>query len=531
MTEPLHRAAERWHYVLRCVGFLLLGAMVAVAKPAAADTQRYSVVIGNNNGLASDLQLRFAESDAGRVADLLGELGQVPAENQIVLRGKSAREVMNALIATNERIRVETSRGNQTMLIVYYSGHGDNESFHIAGTRLALREVEGVVRGSAANVRLMIVDACQSGAVTRVKGGRPAPPIVLAPNFEANEGLVVLTASASGEDAQESDELRGSFFTHYLLSGLRGGADENQDQRVTVAEAFAYTRTQTIVATSRTASGPQHPTFHYDLRGRSDVMLADLRGGGTRGELVVPAQGAWLILRDGIEVTAEVPRAATHRSLHLAPGTYAVRGRTKDALLEGQLAVRARAISRVLPEQLRRTAYAQFVRKGGRANAGVHGLQIGLVGASPVAEGLPKCVGPGVGWSLAKPAFTLSSRIGGCTQNAANQFVVARMETLLPSVRVTRAWDVGRLSMHLGVALGASLMRQRYSTPGVAPTRLSAAGNIAAVVAVDVNLGRSYITADVGAATHLVRIGTTAEAATRQVRGGVHAAVLWGVWL
>jgi uncharacterized caspase-like protein len=67
------------------------------------------------------------------------------------------------------------------------------------------------------------------------------------------EGTIVLTASTLTEDAQESDPLGGSFFTHYLLSGLHGAADDNGDRVVTVAEAFSYARDQTIIASSRNA--------------------------------------------------------------------------------------------------------------------------------------------------------------------------------------------------------------------------------------------------------------------------------------
>src|ERR1044071_5925467 len=79
---------------------------IGYAVSARADTVRYAVVIGHNNGAAGEQQLRYAESDAQRFADLLGDVGGVPSENQVVLRGKSAEQVRRALIATNERIRI-----------------------------------------------------------------------------------------------------------------------------------------------------------------------------------------------------------------------------------------------------------------------------------------------------------------------------------------------------------------------------------------------------------------------------------------
>ena len=61
-----------------------------------------------------------------------------------------------------------------------------------------------------------------------------------------------LAATAASEDAQESDELRGSFFTHYLVSGLLGAADEDGDGAVTLAEAYDHAYAATLRATSRT---------------------------------------------------------------------------------------------------------------------------------------------------------------------------------------------------------------------------------------------------------------------------------------
>src|SRR6185436_21139190 len=115
--------------------------------------------------------------------------------NQVVLRGKSADQVRRALIATNERIRVAQRAGRQAVLFVYYSGHGDADALHLGDSRLELRELEALVRGSPAQVRILVIDACRSGSLTRVKGGTQAPPIALTRVDEmSGEGVIVLTA-------------------------------------------------------------------------------------------------------------------------------------------------------------------------------------------------------------------------------------------------------------------------------------------------------------------------------------------------
>src|SRR5437868_14420464 len=122
----------------------------------------------------------------------------------------------------------------------------------MGGTQLDLSELEQLVRGSAAGFRLLILDACRAGALARVKGGAPIPPFdIQLGERVAGEGAVFLTSSSASEDSQESDEIKGSFFTHALVSGLRGAADANGDGRVTLDETYRYAYDATLRASSR----------------------------------------------------------------------------------------------------------------------------------------------------------------------------------------------------------------------------------------------------------------------------------------
>src|SRR5216684_1201361 len=106
---------------------------------------------------------------------------------------------------------------------------------------------------------------------------RPMPPFdIRLSERVAGEGAVFLTSSSASEDSQESDDIKGSFFTHALVSGLLGAADENGDGRVTLDEAYRYAYEATLRASSRAWAGVQHPTFEYEVRGMGDVVLAAL---------------------------------------------------------------------------------------------------------------------------------------------------------------------------------------------------------------------------------------------------------------
>jgi uncharacterized caspase-like protein len=68
-------------------------------------------------------------------------------------------------------------------------------------------------------VRIAVLDACASGAFTRLKGGKPRKAF-LVDESASMRGHAFLTSSAATEAAQESDHIGASYFTHYLVSGL-----------------------------------------------------------------------------------------------------------------------------------------------------------------------------------------------------------------------------------------------------------------------------------------------------------------------
>jgi hypothetical protein len=518
------------------VGCAAAAVIAGLATAARAEIERYAVIVGENRGAADEQNLRYAEADAGRVAEVMSEIGGVRDENQIVLRGRTADQVRRALITLNERIRVDQRAGHDAQLLFYYSGHGDADALHLAGTRLDLRELEALVRGSAAQIRILVIDACRSGAVTRVKGGSPAPPIALSTVTElGGEGVIVLTASTSGEDAQESDQLAGSFFTHYLLSGLRGAADENGDQIVTVAEAFAHTREQTILASSRSLGGTQHPTFHYDLRGRADVALTDLGAGKGRGRLTLPRDATYLVMRGSLTgtVVGEVGASAKRRTLSLAPGEYAVRGRGREVLLEGLVAVVAERETVVDAGGLARTTYARLVRKGGAEHlAQVTGLLGGALVQSAIIEGASPCVGVLAGWSWVRRDVTLSPRLSGCRGEFSNRTLRATTDAAAIELRVAKAWDLPRVTIDLGVAAGGELMYERFTTRGLAPARVTPGVSLAAGTGATISLGaHAFVVLEVAAQTHYFAVEDQQGGRTAVARFALRGMLALGAWL
>ena len=119
----------------------------------------------------------------------------------------------------------------------YYSGHSDEEGILLNGEHFLFSELRAAIDKIEADVSIVILDSCASGAFTRIKGGLKLPPFLIDDSSKM-EGHAFLTSSSEDEAAQESDNIGASFFTYYLVSGLRGAADTSQDQQVTLNEVY-----------------------------------------------------------------------------------------------------------------------------------------------------------------------------------------------------------------------------------------------------------------------------------------------------
>ncbi|HWU87078.1 MAG TPA: hypothetical protein VN253_07375, partial [Kofleriaceae bacterium] len=198
------------------------------------------------------------------------------------------------------------------------------------------------------------------------------------------------------------------------------------------------------------------------------------------------------------------------RTLSLRPGTYAVRGRTRDALLDGKVVVVAGLETVVDASKLDRATYASLVRKGkGEILGGVSGPFVGTSVVTSVLYGLLDG-SPGVvaGWTWVRLRFTLSPRISAWRRSVRDdaQYTEAKAVTL--DVRVSRVWDLGRFSLDLGLALGGGggSFRHVFIYPSAPSDTFYArypAAHIDATLGMNLPLwGRTYLGAEV--ATQLV---------------------------
>lgn len=299
--------------------WLTLGALAPQAEAAAL---RHALIVGANEGGGALEPLRYAESDAQRMAEVLVELGGFDPAYVTVLYAPTAEQLKAAL----HDHAGYAGNFDDDLFLLYYSGHADAKGLRLGAGLYPFEALKADVRAVPSEVKIGVLDACRSGTITRLKGASVSAPFLEESGLAA-EGEAWMTATSAEESAQESDLLRGSFFTHYLISGLRGAADEGGDGQISLDEAYRYAFDRVVDRTGETTGGVQHPGFDYRLRGQGELALTQVST--ARASLTIPAEvyGSIVILRlpDRTPVAEVSKQAGSPVTLALPPGTYRLR--------------------------------------------------------------------------------------------------------------------------------------------------------------------------------------------------------------
>jgi hypothetical protein len=296
----------------------------ALPSDSARPLRRYLLAAASDDGGPGRSRLRFSSDDARGVASVMRGLGGVSTDDAVLLLDADSGRFLSSLETLSSRMLRARDSGVRVELMVYYSGHSDEDGLLLGGTRLSWSRLRRTLEASPAEIRLAVLDACASGAALRSKGGlrRQAFRIEGADRLR---GQAFLTSSRAEEASQESDRLRGSFFTHAFLAGLRGAADADGDGKVTLLEAYRYAYDQTVAGTSDTRTGPQHPEFDLDLSGSGDVVLTDLSQAGALLDLPANLSGRLQVSDSSGEVLADVHKTPGRGlSLGLPAGNWRV---------------------------------------------------------------------------------------------------------------------------------------------------------------------------------------------------------------
>ena len=189
--------------------------------------------------------LRYPDDDAYRMYAFLKspDGGGLP-DNQI--------KVLIDEDATKQNIKTSmkelfSQAAPEDIVLFYFAGHGLKGSFLPIdfdgyNFKLSHEEINALMEENQAHLKLTIADACHSGSAASDFGGNTDEMMKNLYNSFASKGQeqAILMSSKSEETSLESKGLRQGVFSHFLIRGLKGEADSNKDNVVTLKELYDF---------------------------------------------------------------------------------------------------------------------------------------------------------------------------------------------------------------------------------------------------------------------------------------------------
>lgn len=361
--------------------------ILAWAAAASSEVRRIALFVGVDRGLKDERPLRFASRDAKSMADAFRQSGTFEGDLIYELTNAPVDRIKSTIDEIRGRLRELRKAGSETLVLLYYSGHGSAEGLHIMGRSLPRQELGEIFGNLESDLKIMILDACESGDFLRRKGGRIIEDSTsVRMERLSGRGAILISSSSSAEQAQESEDYRGAVFTHHFVNGMRGLADYDGDGSVRLMEVFDYARVATRREKIMGQSGQQNPAFDFDMTGESDPEIARL--GKRNSRLILSAMPAVpMEIYNGHTMELEGKVWLTGRdstSLFMPSSKYILAYEDKGSSRILEIDLTWKREIEVKPVMFGRKSKSLLYAKGGPSlDLALHGMQYSLRGVGP----------------------------------------------------------------------------------------------------------------------------------------------------
>ncbi|MFP4046266.1 MAG: caspase family protein [Bacteroidales bacterium] len=228
------------------------------------------VGISNYKNLPMEKQLEYASDDAMGFYNFLKSRPDVIKPQNIIslFNEEATNEIRIKSILYN--LIVKESEKND-LVIIYYAGHGDIQNLNSSADEgflllhdvsrdgdymapgndvISISEIQKYISMAPEGVKvLLITDACHSG---KLVSNEDAAQKVLSSLVKDWENTYKLVSSQVNQTSYESEKWGGGHgvFTYYLLYGMKGLADENEDNNLQFFELYDFVKENVQKATN-----------------------------------------------------------------------------------------------------------------------------------------------------------------------------------------------------------------------------------------------------------------------------------------
>ena len=249
---------------------------------------KYALIIGNTEYTDPGLtQLTAPARDVEDFASVLRDSEICAFDTVNILMNQSASIVIAAIDEFFDQKKYDD------LLVLYFSGHGIRDEFgslylafkdtlasRLRRTAIKAADISEVMDQSRSKRQVLILDCCNSGAFPPGAKAEIGGTMGLIKAFQGN-GRFVLTASNAIQFAYEGkavmSETENSLFTHFLVKGLQGEADNNGDGNIAVDELYDYAFNEISKITPKQTPTKSATKQEGDIFLRQNMPLKDIK--------------------------------------------------------------------------------------------------------------------------------------------------------------------------------------------------------------------------------------------------------------
>jgi hypothetical protein len=217
--------------------------------------------------------VKYASRDAEVIARYLENVGGIPRSNIKVLTDASVtKSDLEAYIEDWLARRVN----KDSTVFVYYAGHGapdieSKEAYIVPyeghpdfpSKLYSLKKMYESLNKLPAREVIVMLDSCFSGTGGRSVTKSGARPLVISIENPvlASGKINVIAASTGSQISSDYDSVKHGLFTYFLLRGMRGEADKNENGLIELGELYDYVKTNVSEKASLELNRDQTPVL------------------------------------------------------------------------------------------------------------------------------------------------------------------------------------------------------------------------------------------------------------------------------
>ena len=246
-----------------------------ISKMVKKNPNAVAIIIGIQNYESITIPAIYADKDALMFKDYATEILGIEEKNIKYFINEKA-EYAEILLSVKSWLR-RVSKPNETELYLFFAGHGlasdngknlyllpyDGRKRLLEKTAILKEELFEDILLSKPRFVNVFLDTCYSGTTRSSESLINSRPVSIVPKvLDFPDNFTIFVASQGDETSKPLEEAQHGIFSYFLMKGMEGYADKNDDKKITAGELHQYVKNNVI----QHSSGSQNPEFFGDTR-------------------------------------------------------------------------------------------------------------------------------------------------------------------------------------------------------------------------------------------------------------------------